>query len=676
MTAITSRHLKSWENKREVRGMAYAYNEERKEATEITKKINDEIASNWDEAKFETELRDVENAKKHLIFELKNENLYDENGGLIYDAKKHPLRKSGERPDTVNPYLWQIRRDNEFAGVYKMSEGYYVLTGVEIALMGFIKGNKGWIIVDSGAYTESAEIAARIVEYAIGEKILGNVSAVIYSHTHWDHFGGAGAFVSVETAGRAEEGKIPVIGPSEYEQSLVDDNLYAGVAMSRRLTYQGGLGLPNDEKGMVSAGLNSSLGIRGEVAVVMPTIEIDKEQTLDVDGVSLTFIPTPNTETRAHMCVYSNTHKVLFLGDNAMGTVHNTYTPRGARVRDASFWGGVFHYLYTEFGDDVIAIFAGHGIAHFRYENGENNLKKYLLDNAVAYKFPSDQALLLANKGVKLSDVGRRINIPDDISKVWYTRDHYGNFTFNARGAVQRYLGFYDGNPVNLFPLESGEYAKKLIEYLGTPDEVLKKAEVDFEKGEYQWVATITNQLVVNDPDNKKARFLCADALEQLGYQTETGLWRNMYLLGAKELRNPEAAEKSPIRMMENREVMPYVSASLLLDYIGINFDGEKGFSARREFVLKIKDTDELYLVDIYKGTVLHSPIECNEIPENIPVLRLTKKNLYDIATKSFASSSGEFSDEEKEIIDIFDRYITDLSKYKNFNIIEPIKEL
>jgi alkyl sulfatase BDS1-like metallo-beta-lactamase superfamily hydrolase len=654
--------------------MAYIYNEERKDATEITKKLNDSLEKNWDKEKFETELKDVDNAKRHLIFEIKDENIYDENGELVYDAARYPVSRSGDRPDTVNPYLWQIKKDNEIAGVYKMAEGYYVLTGVEIALMGFIRGAKGWIIVDSGAYIESAEIAARIVEQAIGEKIIGNVSAIIYSHTHWDHFGGAGAFVTNEDVGKAEDGKIPVIAPSEYEQSLVDDNLYTGVAMSRRLVYQGGLGLQHDEKGSVSLGLNHTMVILGEVSVIMPTLEIDREQTLDVDGVSLTFIPTPDTETRAHMCVYSNTHKVLFLGDNAMGTIHNTYTPRGARVRDASFWGSVFHHLYVEFGDEVTAIFAGHGIPHFKYETGENNLKKYLLDNAVAYKYTNDQALLLANKGVKLSDVGRRINIPDDISKVWYTRDHYGNYTFNARGAVQRYLGFYDANPVNLFPLESREYARKLVEYLGSTDEVLKKAEADFEKGEYQWVATITNQLVMNDPDNKKARFLCADALEQLGYQTETGLWRNMYLIGAKELRDPESVKKVPVRMMENRDVMPYVSATLLLDHIGINFDGEEGFSVQREFVLEIKDADELYLVDIYKGTVLHSPAVRDEIPEGTPVLKLSKKDLYDIATKNFDASSGEFSDEEKEIIDIFDRYITDLSKYKNFNIIEPIR--
>jgi alkyl sulfatase BDS1-like metallo-beta-lactamase superfamily hydrolase len=236
-------------------------------------------------------------------------------------------------------------------------------------------------------------------------------------------------------------------------------------------------------------------------------------------------------------------------------------------------------------------------------------------------------------------------------------------------------LGFYDANPVNLFPLESREYAKKLVEYLGSTDEVLKKAETDFEKGEYQWVAAITNQLVMNDPDNKKARYLCADALEQLGYQTETGLWRNMYLIGAKELRDPESVKKVPVRMMENRDVMPYVSATLLLDHIGINFDGEKGFDVNKEFVLRIKASDELYLVDIYKGTVLHSPAVRDEIPGDVPVIELSKKDLYDIAIRSFDPSSRELSKAEKEIIDIFDKYITDISDYKNFNIIEPLKD-
>ncbi|MGN0351816.1 MAG: alkyl sulfatase dimerization domain-containing protein [Roseburia sp.] len=660
--------------------MSIQYNAERKEATEATKAYNQKLRQEWDAARFEREQEDVANAKKHLILEVKDKSIYDDEGNIIYDIEKYPIPSEQEATDTVNPYLWQITRESEFVGVYQLAEGYYAVTGPAIALIGFIRSEHGWIVVDAGDCVESAKASAQLLEKAIGEKVLGHIVAVIYSHTHWDHFGGAEAFVSQEEVGRLEDGKIPVIAPSEYEQSLVDDNLYAGVAMSRRLSYQGGMELQRDEKGTYGCGLQFNAGIRGRLSMILPNWEIDKEETIELDGVTLTFIPSPNTETRAHMCVYSNTHKVLFLGDNSMGTIHNTITPRGARVRDASFWGELYYHLYTEFGDEVQAIFQGHGIAHFKMEQRPDNLKKYLLDNAVAYKYPSDQALLLANQGVKLRDIARKIHIPDEIGKTWYTRAHYGNYTFNARGAVQRYLGFYDGNPVNLFPLEETEYAKKLVEYIGSEELILQKAESDFEKGEYQWVATIANQIVMSNPNNEKARFLCADALEQLGYQTETGLWRNMYLSGAAELRDPEIKNRG-IRYMDNREVIPYVSASLLLDYLGINFDGERGIKLDEKFVLKIQNEkdesiiDESYAVSIYKGTILYEKLPEGEKKNGLTELVLKKTQLYDLASKQFYEDLNNYTAEQKRILCILEDGVVDISQYKNFNLIEPLEK-
>lgn len=653
--------------------MGYEYNAERKNATAYTKQFNQNLLNNRSEEQLKIEFEDVKDAKAHLVLALGEDDIVDDAGNVIYDAKKYPVQHSGDFPDSVNPYLWQIKKDNEFAGVYRMADGYYVVTGVDIAMVGFIRTDHGWIVEDCGNYVESARVCLQLVEKVTGENIHDNIVAVIYSHSHLDHYAGVEAFITQDQAGALEDGKVVVIAPGDYEQSLVDDNLYAGIAMSRRLQYQGGMFLPRDEKGTVSAGLNSALGIRGRMSMILPNRYIEQEETIVIDGIILTFIPSPNTETRAHMCVYSNTHKVLFLGDNAMGTVHNTYTPRGARVRDAGFWGGLFYHLYVEFGDEVEAIFQGHGVAHFKLANRPDNLKKFLLDNAVAYKFPSDQALLLANQGVKLNEVGNQIHIPDEIRRTWYTREHYGNYTFNARGAVQRYMGFYDGNPVNLLPLPEKELAAKLVQYIGSEDLVLEKAEQDYEKGEYQWVATVTNHLVFLNPDNMKARYLCADALEQLGYQAETGLWRNMYLCGAFELRNPEAAASRNMRYMDNKDVMPYVSASLILDYLGINYDGEKAIHIEETFVLAIKDSVEMYLIHLYKGTVLHTKITLEQVPDEVITLTLSKAELYDIATKKYQGDVSKLNEDEKRIIQIFKENIVDTDWYRNFNIIEPL---
>ena len=652
--------------------MSYIYNADVKEATKFTHDYNTKLLENRDKEQYNIECEDVENTKSHLVLKLEDKDIYDDDGNIIYDCKKYPLPEFPGFPDTVNPYLWQINKDNTFAGILKMAEGYYVASGIDSSMIGFIKSDNGWIIVDCGSCTNSSRVALKLAEKATGENIHDNIKAVIYSHSHIDHYGGAGAFITQEQTGSAEDGKIPVIAPGDYEQSLVDDNLYAGIAMSRRLQYQCGLFLKHGAKSSVGIGLNQMLGIRGKMEMILPTLQIYEEETLNIDGVNLTFIPSPDTETRAHMCIYSNTHKVLYLGDNAMGTVHNTYTPRGARVRDASFWGGLFFYLHTRFGKEVCAIYQGHGIAHFKMEHRPGNLERFLLDNAAAYKFPSDQALLLANKGVKLNEAGNEIVIPDEISKTWYTRDHYGNYTFNARGAIQRYLGFYDGNPVNLLPLPEKELAAKLIEYMGSEDLILEKAEKDFEKGEYQWVATITNHIVFNNPENMRARYLCADALEQLGYQAITGLWRNMYLCGAYELRHPGAAAKHDIRCMDNRDVMPYVSASLILDYLGINYDGERAIDIEKEFIISIKDSDESYLVHLYKGTVFHTKADGNRT-DGLPVITLSKTELYELATKAYKGDGCSFSKDAEEIIAIFKEYVTDTRIYKGFNIIEPL---
>lgn len=666
--------------------MEYELNAFRKDATQYTKQHNRTLLEKRDKEALRIELEDVEDAKAHLILSLGEEDIFDEEGNMIYDSKKYQIIKSGDFPDTVNPYLWQIKKDNEFAGVLKMAEGYYVVTGVDIAMIGFIRTEHGWIIEDCGNYVESAKVALQLTEKAIGENIHDHIIAVIYSHSHLDHYAGVEAFISAEQVGSLEEGKVPIIAPADYEQSLVDDNLYAGIAMSRRLHYQGGMLLPRDEKGIVSAGLNSTLGIRGHMSMLLPNWYIEKEETFEIDGVRLTFIPSPNTETRAHMCVYSNTHKVLYLGDNAMGTIHNTYTMRGARVRDANFWGGLFYHLYLEFGEEVEAIFQGHGVPHFKMDQRPDNVQKFLLDNAVAYKYTSDQALLLANQGYKLNEVGNDLKIPESISRTWYTRQHYGNYSFNARGAVQRVLGFYDGNPVNLLPLPERKLAEKFVEYAGSEELVLEKAKKDFEKGEYQWVATVTNHLVFLNPDNMDARYLCADALEQLGYQAETGLWRNAYLEGALELRNPSAATNATIRYMDNRDVMPYVSASLILDYLGINFDGEKAISLDETFVIEIESEDnenvsisekekEYNLVRLYKGTILHEIIEKHAIPKHVPVISMTRLELYDLATKQYQIKDRNLDDKAANILELLQTYVVDTGKYRNFNIIEPLAE-
>lgn len=647
-----------------------------KGASQYTKRLHKEILNQMNPALLEIEREDLENYEAHFILKLGDENLKNEAGDIIWPrALQHELTEK-EYPDTVNPYLWKNYTSGYSAGVVKYADGFYTVSGLDSSPIGFIRSKNGWIIQDCGNTISAAQISIDLVEKAVKEKVRGNIKAIIYSHTHIDHLGGVAAFVTPEEVGTLEEGKIPIIAPAEFEQSLVDDNLYAGIAMSRRLTYQCGLYLPHSEKGRVSIGLSSTLGVRGEVSSIMPTWLIEEDSSIEVDGVKLSFVLAPNTETRSHMCTYFDDYDVLFLGDVGVGTIHNTYTMRGAPVRDANYWGKVFYKLYRLYGDQAQAIYQGHGIPHFKRKGRPDNLKRYLLDNAVAYKYTHDQALLLANEGYSIEEVGQNLKVPESISRTWYTRGHYGSYSFNARGTIQKYLGFYDGNPVHLLPLDKRELAEKIISYIGSEELALEKAKQDFEKGEYQWVATITQILINKNPKNQDARYLCADSFEQLGYQTENALWRNAYLAAALDLRNPEIAENMNGRAMGNDEVIPYVSVELLLDHLGINFDGLAAGDLYADFALRVKlPKGEIsnHKIEVYKGTILHEPIRSEEELARIQgqgkLYTLSKGELYQLATKRLPRETADALPEELAAIY---QYVVDTSQFKHFHLVEP----
>lgn len=650
-----------------------------KGASVYTQRLHDKLLKEMDSERAAIEKEDVENYKRHIIYELGDEDIKN-NLGEVWPRSMQKKLTDQDYPDTVNPYLWDNYVNGYAAGVVKFADGFYTVSGLDSSPIGFVKSEHGWIIQDCARTVPAAEIAINALEKAIGENVRNNIRAIIYSHTHNDHLGGVAAFLTPEETGSIEEHKIPIIAPAEFEQSLVDDNLYAGIAMSRRLMYQCGLYLEHNEKGRVSIGLASTLGVRGRTSSIMPTWLIEEDSTVEVDGVKMSFILAPNTETRAHMCTYFENYKVLFMGDVGVGTIHNIYTMRGAPVRDANYWGKVFYKLYRLYGEKAVAVYQGHGIPHFKMEHRPDNLKKYLLDNAVAYKYTHDQALLLANEGYSIDDIGRRLEVPESISKTWYTRGHYGSYSFNARGTIQKYLGFYDGNPVNLLPLDKRELAQKLVSYMGCEELVLEKAKEDFEKGEYQWVATITQHLIYLNPFNKDARYLCADAFEQLGYQTDNALWRNAYLAAALDLRHPKVAEHLNIKAMSNDEVIPYVSDDLLLDHLGVNFDGFAAGDEAVQFILKsFIDASKVryHSVKLYKGTILHEEVqdaaEIGQAQKDGKLFELSRDDLYLFATKSLPDE--KVKNLPQELLTIY-RYVVDTSQYKNFHLVEPIEQL
>ena len=308
---------------------------------------------------------------------------------------------------------------------------------------------------------------------------------------------------------------------------------------------------------------------------------------------------TPGTESPAEMNTYFPERKALWMAENCTGTMHNLYTLRGAEVRDANDWARYITQAQLLFPEAEV-VFQSHNWPHW----GKDVVSEYLTNTAAVYKFMHDQTLLYINEGYTADEIANLIQLPEALDKVWYTRQYYGTLRHNVKAVYQKYMGWYDANPVHLDELEPTEYAKKLVEYLGDPDKVLEMARADYAKGEYQWVAQITNTLVFADPANQEARYLCADALEQLGYQAESGAWRNVYLVAAFELRNGTGNYPQTGRIGVGATAQG-MDAQTMLDYLGIMLDAEK--LADQSFTVNLKLTDgDDYLLKVHHGVLLY----------------------------------------------------------------------
>lgn len=433
------------------------------------------------------------------------------------------------------------------------------------------------------------------------------IVAIVISHAHVDHYGGIEGLISAEDAAdpslpldqQIASGKTAIIVPQGFVDAVKKENVFVGNAMKRRATYQYGSFLPYNEQGRLSVGIGLTVPQSG-TGYIAPTFEITEELAeIEIDGVKAVFQLTPGTESPAEMNTYFPEKKALWMAENCTGTMHNLYTLRGAEVRDANDWARYITEAQTLFADAEV-VFQSHNWPHW----GRDVVSEYLTNTAAVYKFMHDQTLLYINEGYTADEIAEMIQLHEALEKVWYTRQYYGTLKHNVKAVYQKYMGWYDANPVNLDALEPTEYAKKLVEYLGDADKVLEMARADYAKGEYQWVAEITNALVFADPANQDARYLCADALEQLGYQAESGAWRNAYLVAALELRNGTENYPQTGRIGVGTTAQG-MDAQTMLDYMGIMLDAEK--LADRSFTVHLKlEGDDDYLLKIHHGVLLY----------------------------------------------------------------------
>ena len=633
---------------------------ETEEATAITAEKNAE----WYETLDFSDRREFANAERGWLDNAEGRIIDGEDNRSAWDLQSYgDLNR--DAPDTVNPSLWRNTQLNAKAGLFEVCDGIYQVRGFDMANTTFIRTDHGWIVFDVLMCKENMKAAKELMENRFGPL---DIKAVLYSHSHVDHFGGVEGIITREQVADATlslkkqlaSGKTLVLAPAGFLKHAISENVYAGIAMARRAQFQYGTVLDKGEKGALSVGIGMGQST-GTVALIAPTYEIGEDvPKLTIDGLEIEFQLTPGTEAPAEMNAYFPKYRALWMAENCTSTLHNLYTLRGAEVRDANDWAKYIIEADQRFCDKTDVVFQSHNWPHWGEE-----IHDYLLNTAAIYKFIHDQTLHYMNQGYTSTEVAAMLTLPEKLEKVWYTRPYYGTLAHNAKAVYQKYLGWYDANPVNLNPLPPSDTAKKLVEYLGSTELVLCKAKKDYAKGEYQWVAQITKELVFSDPSNQKARNLCADALEQLGYQAESGAWRNAYLMGAAELRK---GNLSGLARTANGlgSAMKEMTVDMLLDYIAILTDANAAQNDDVTLNLIVTDVNEKFYVTRKNGILLSYPGENRpDAQASVTCKRLQLLALMQGQQAGQIQISGDAT--------ALKRLLAYASKFeKTFNVIEP----
>ena len=629
-------------------------------ATTITAEANAE----WYEKLDFSDRREFANAERGWLDNAEGRIIDGDDNRSAWDLQSYG-NLNRDAPDTVNPSLWRNTQLNAKAGLFEVCDGIYQVRGFDMANTTFIRTDHGWIVFDVLMCKENMKAAKELMENRFGPL---DIKAVLYSHSHVDHFGGVEGVITREQVADAKlslkkqlaSGKTLVLAPAGFLKHAISENVYAGIAMARRAQFQYGTVLDKGEKGALSVGIGMGQST-GTVTLIAPTYEIGEDvPKLTIDGLEIEFQLTPGTEAPAEMNAYFPKYRALWMAENCTGTLHNLYTLRGAEVRDANDWAKYIIEADQRFCDKTDVVFQSHNWPHWGEE-----IHDYLLNTAAIYKFIHDQTLHYMNQGYTSTEVAAMLTLPEKLEKVWHTRPYYGTLAHNAKAVYQKYLGWYDANPVNLNPLPPSDTAKKLVEYLGSTDAVLRKARKDFEKGDYQWVAQITKELVFADPSNQKARNLCADALEQLGYQAESGAWRNAYLMGAAELRK---GNLSGLARTANGlgSAMKEMTVDMLLDYISILTDANAAQNDDVTLNLIVTDVNEKFYVTRKNGILLsYSGENRPDAQATVTCKRLQLLALMQGQQAGQVQVSGDAT--------VLKRLLAYASKFeKTFNVIEP----
>lgn len=566
--------------------------EAQKDAAPATKQANDAL---YQQLPFDNK-SDFEDAHKGFIAALPDAVIKGESGNVIWDPKQYAFIKEGEKaPDTVNPSLWRQSQLINISGLFEVTPGIYQIRNLDLSNMTIIEGKEGVTVVDPLVSAETAKVGMDLYFKNRGKK---PVVAVIYTHSHVDHYGGVRGVVDEADV---KSGKVKIYAPAGFMESAVSENIIAGNVMSRRASYMYGNLLKADAKGQVGAGLGTTTSA-GTVTLIAPTDYVTKTgEKRVIDGLTYDFMMAPGSEAPAEMLWFIEEKKVIQTAEDVTHTLHNTYSLRGAKIREPLPWSKYINDAINRWGDKADILMAQHHWPTW----GNENVNKLLKSQRDLYRYINDQTLRMANEGLTRDEIAAQFKLPPSLATMWANRGYYGSVSHDVKATYVLYLGWFDGNPATLDELPPEDAAKKYVEYMGGADSILQKAKTDYDKGDYRWVAQVVSKVVFADPENKAARNLEADALEQLGYQAESGPWRNFYLTGAQELRN--GVKQLPTPNTASPDTVRAMTPEMFFDYLALHINGEKAANAKAVLNVDFGGDGGKYKLELENGVLNHT---------------------------------------------------------------------
>lgn len=538
------------------------------------------------------DVEDQEFADRGFVLAPQDPQIRAADGRLVWDFNAYSFLQ-GDAPETVNPSLWRHARLLTRAGLFRVRDGVYQVRGFDVANMTIVVSQTGLIIIDPLTSSETAAAALALARREIGDR---PVVAVIFTHSHVDHFGGVRGIVDPADVAA---GRVQIIAPDGFMEHAVTENVIAGNAMGRRAQYQFGAALTPGPEGQMTSGIGIAISA-GTFTLIPPTRSIARTgETLTIDGVRIEFQVTPETEAPAEMNFFFPDLGVLCLSENANATMHNVLTPRGALVRDAKAWADYLTESLRLYGDRTDTMVTSHAWPRF----GGARVRDFIASHRDAYKYLHDQTVRLMNAGYTGREIAEQVRLPEVLANRWFNRGYYGTMMHNSQAVYQRYMGWYDGNPAHLNPLPPEEEATRFVRAMGGAERVLAEGQRAYDEGDYRWGAEVLNQLVFAAPDNRDARALLARTHRQMAYQAESAIWRNMYLTAARELEQGVPTRSAGV---QSADLVAATPTSYILDLLAVRLNPERLGTRRYAFNLVFPERNERFAVTIANGVLVH----------------------------------------------------------------------